>query len=228
VTSAHVILSIETSNPSAGNSAVASASVALVRHTGGVDVQPIGVESLRPTGRHDDDLMPAIDRLLKACGMQPTDIDRVAVSIGPGGYTGLRVAVTTANVIAATCSAEVIGVPTAEALIRRATCPQPCVVCLAVKGRSVWSHPFPEGEASVVAVENLAVANVRGVVADQFLPDDIRTALLDAGVVVERPVYDAVAVAEASIARDSCGPAQALYAREPEAVTRWRAKRTVR
>lgn len=215
-----LILAIETSNPSAGGEAPA-AGVALVRAGDGrSDV--IGVEHLRPTGRHDDDLMPAIDRLFAATGTAPASIDRVAVSIGPGGYTGLRVAVTTANVIAEICGAETVGVPTASALIRRATVPRPCAVCLAVKGRSVWVHRFPEDSAGVVAVESLADGSLRGVVADQFLPQDIREGLVNLGVALEAPRYDPVAVAEASGGVSAAGPVAALYAREPEAVTRWR------
>ena len=211
-----LILAIEASNPSAG--------VALVRVSGDAAVDIIGVESLRATSRHYDDLMPAIDRLCSHAGVEPDSVDRVAVSIGPGGYTGLRVAATTANVIAETCCAEVVGVPTAAALIRRASVPGPCAVCLAVKGRSIWVHRFPEDSASVVSVQSLCNGGFKGLVADQFLPDDIRETLCDQGVVIETPRYDPVAVAEASMAFEASPIVAALYAREPEAVSRWRAR----
>lgn len=185
-------------------------------------IETLGVEWLRPTGRHDDDLMPAVERLFTGLGLSARAVDRVAVSIGPGGYTGLRVAVTTAGVIAEISGAEVVGVPTAAALIRRAHVPGPCAVCLAVKGRSVWVHRFPANSASVERVEALRGSGLGGLVADRFLPDDIREALKAAGVVIEAPTYDPVAVAEASKDFEGSGPVRALYAREPEAVTRWR------
>ena len=220
---APLILAIETSNPSTGTDSCPSAGVAIVRRSehGGPEI--IGVESLQETGRHDDDLMPAIDRLLARAHLQPGQIDRVAVSIGPGGYTGLRVAATTANVIAEVCSAQVVGVPTACALIRRTKVPKPCAIGLAVKGRSVWVHRFPEDEAGVVAVESLCEIGLKGIVVDQFLPGDIREVLAERGVVFESPRYDPVAVAEASDAFEPSSVVAALYAREPEAVTRWRA-----
>jgi tRNA threonylcarbamoyl adenosine modification protein YeaZ len=209
-----LILAIETSNPSAGG----EAGVALV----GPDGAAAGVARLRTVGRHDDDLMPAIDRLFRRVGVGPGSVGRVAVSIGPGGYTGLRVAVTTANVIGGVCGAEVVGVPTALALARRAGAPRPLAVCLAVKGASVWVHRFPEGGAGVEAIGDLAAdGTLRGVVADRFLPGGARAARAGRGGVVEEPRYDPVAVAEAS-AGLAAGGAVALYAREPEAVTRWR------
>ncbi len=218
-----LILAIETSNPSTGSGTCPSAGVAIVRKTKTDCSQVIGIESLRETGRHDDDLMPAIDRLFARASMQPAQIDRVAVSIGPGGYTGLRVAVTTANVIAEVCRAQVVGVPTACALIRRAQVPKPCAICLAVKGPSVWVHRFPEDEVGVVPIESICENGYKGIVADQFLPDDIRAVLSENGVVIESPRYDPVAVAEASDAFEPSSVVAALYAREPEAVTRWRA-----
>ncbi len=219
-----LILAIETSNPSTGSGDCPSAGVAIVRKTEAGGSYVVGVESLRETGRHDDDLMPAIDRLFGRASVQPAQIDRIAVSIGPGGYTGLRVAATTANVIAEVCGAQVVGVPTACALIRRAQVPKPCAICLAVKGRSVWVHRFPDDEAGVVPVESLCENGYKGVVADQFLPDDIREALVADGMVTESPRYDPVAVAEASDAFEPSSVVAALYAREPEAVTRWRAR----
>jgi tRNA threonylcarbamoyl adenosine modification protein YeaZ len=219
---ATLILSIETSNPSTGSDAHPSSGVAIVQTTGTPAMDVIGVESLRQTGRHDDDLMPAIDRLFARAAVQPRQIDVVAVSLGPGGYTGLRVAATTANVIAEICDARVIGVPTASALIRRATVAQPCAVCLAVKGRSVWVHRFPEDEAELAPVESLCDSGLAGLVADQFLPDDIRERLIGNGVLIETPRYDPVAVAQASCAFESSSVVEAFYAREPEAVTRWR------
>lgn len=219
--SGQLILAIETSNPSAGDGERPAAGVALVRKTG-EEMQPMGIEWLKPTGRHDDDLMPAIDRVCAGVGVAPREIDRVAVSIGPGGYTGLRVAVTTANVIAATCGAQAVGVPTAAALIRRATVPRPCAVCLAVKGMSVWVHRFPADSAGVERLEGLAGGGLGGVVADRFLPDDIRRVLEAEGTEIQAPAYDPVAVAEASAGLVASGSVRALYAREPEAVTRWR------
>jgi tRNA threonylcarbamoyladenosine biosynthesis protein TsaB len=48
-------------------------------------------ESVDPGQTHGRDLIPAIQRLVQKSGFRFQDIDRLAVGIGPGSYTGLRV-----------------------------------------------------------------------------------------------------------------------------------------
>lgn len=57
-----------------------------------------------------EQLLPAIDQLVMDAGWQPTDLDRVVVSAGPGSYTGLRIGVTTAKTLAYTLGIELAGV----------------------------------------------------------------------------------------------------------------------
>ncbi|HIY57514.1 MAG TPA: tRNA (adenosine(37)-N6)-threonylcarbamoyltransferase complex dimerization subunit type 1 TsaB, partial [Candidatus Tetragenococcus pullicola] len=59
---------------------------------------------------HSKTLMPAIQNLMTQVGWVPTDIDRVVVAKGPGSYTGLRIAVTTAKTLADTLSCELVGI----------------------------------------------------------------------------------------------------------------------
>jgi tRNA threonylcarbamoyladenosine biosynthesis protein TsaB len=66
--------------------------------------------------RHTSTLAPAIDRLLKSHRMTLTDIDVIAVGLGPGSFTGLRVGVTTAKVLAYSAQKKLIGVSSFEAL----------------------------------------------------------------------------------------------------------------
>jgi tRNA threonylcarbamoyladenosine biosynthesis protein TsaB len=64
--------------------------------------------------RHDDHLFPEIERLLALAGATLNDLTRVAVAIGPGSFTGLRVAIAAAQGIARASSARTIGVPTLD------------------------------------------------------------------------------------------------------------------
>lgn len=221
--SGSMILAIETSNPTATpGQPCAGVAVATLASDGSIhDPQ---VEWLRTVGRHEDDLMPAIDRLTLRLGINARDLSRVAVSIGPGGYTGLRVAVTTANLIAATSGAEAIGVPTAEALAARASGSKPVGVCLGVKADSFWIHIFPDmGDGRLACASDLQALPIRTLVADGFLPPAARDWARQAGIEVELPRYDPVAVAEAAAGKPAtAGPVIPLYVREPEAVTRWR------
>lgn len=218
-----LILAIETSNPASGQDAP-SAGVALVESAGPGQTRPLGVEWLRTLGRHEDDLMPGIDRLARRVGVTPRSITRVAVSLGPGGYTGLRVASTTGSMIAEALGAECVGVPTAEALIRRSTGSGPTAVCLAVKGTTAWVHCFPGTGGFLLPFDQFHTLPVRTLVADAFLPEAVRAWAAGAGVGIEPPRYDPVAVAEACLDRAAGGPVLPLYAREPEAVARWRSR----
>ncbi len=47
--------------------------------------------------RHSAELFPAICRLLKKCGKKPDNIEHIYISIGPGSFTGLRIAVALAK-----------------------------------------------------------------------------------------------------------------------------------
>lgn len=65
-------------------------------------------------------LVPEVKRLLADCQLHPNDIDLVAVSCGPGSFTGLRIGVTFAKTFAYGTGAKILGVPTADAIALRA------------------------------------------------------------------------------------------------------------
>lgn len=72
---------------------------------------------LLPTDRRTaQSLAPAIDRMLRALNWQVSDLDLIAVTVGPGSFTGLRIGVTTAKTLAYAAKAKVIGINTLEAL----------------------------------------------------------------------------------------------------------------
>lgn len=66
--------------------------------------------------RHGELLAPAIDRLLRSAGVSPVDLTRIAVGVGPGPYTGLRIGLATATTIAAALDIEAVGVCTLDVL----------------------------------------------------------------------------------------------------------------
>ncbi|MFH1454530.1 MAG: tRNA (adenosine(37)-N6)-threonylcarbamoyltransferase complex dimerization subunit type 1 TsaB [Armatimonadota bacterium] len=61
-------------------------------------------------------LMPAVDKLLKENGVEYPDINYIAVTNGPGSYTGLRLGIITAKTIAQVLDIPVIAYNTLEAL----------------------------------------------------------------------------------------------------------------
>ncbi len=61
-------------------------------------------------------LTPAIDEALRAAGRQPREVQLVAVTTGPGSFTGLRVGVTTAKTFAYAAGSDVIGLNTLDVI----------------------------------------------------------------------------------------------------------------
>lgn len=64
--------------------------------------------------RHDDHLFPQIERLIALADVALEDVTRIAVAIGPGSFTGLRVAIAAAQGIARASGALSVGVPTLD------------------------------------------------------------------------------------------------------------------
>lgn len=65
-------------------------------------------------------LAPSTHQLLAAIEWSPKSVELVAVIVGPGSFTGLRIGVTTAKAFAYAIGAEVIGVNTLESLALQA------------------------------------------------------------------------------------------------------------
>src|SRR5579884_905677 len=66
--------------------------------------------------RHSERLLSTIDRLLSDSGISVATLDAIAVSIGPGSFTGLRVGLSTAKGLAMGAGKPVVTVPTLEAI----------------------------------------------------------------------------------------------------------------
>lgn len=83
------------------------------------DSQQIIVEKNEQDERnHSEHLDPLIDEILKENQLTLKDIDRFAVTIGPGSYTGLRIGITTVKMFASVLNKEVVGISTLQALAK--------------------------------------------------------------------------------------------------------------
>jgi tRNA threonylcarbamoyladenosine biosynthesis protein TsaB len=110
----------------------------------------------RPSGRGRL-LVPAIAAAVEEAGLSRQDIGAVAVSIGPGSYTGLRVGLTAAKTLSWALSCELVAVSTLEALAHdaRATAPSDAKRMLAVidaRRHEVYVAVFERVEEAVSRV----------------------------------------------------------------------------
>jgi tRNA threonylcarbamoyl adenosine modification protein YeaZ len=78
---------------------------------------PLSRESIPMERGHAEALLPLIDRVVAAVEGGFKGLDRVAVTIGPGSYTGLRVGIAAARAIGLAAGVPVVGVSTLSALL---------------------------------------------------------------------------------------------------------------
>jgi tRNA threonylcarbamoyladenosine biosynthesis protein TsaB len=75
----------------------------------------VAVESLTMTRGHAEALMPLIARVMHEAAIEFAELDRIAVTTGPGSFTGLRVGISAARAIALTAGKPAIGLSTLAA-----------------------------------------------------------------------------------------------------------------
>lgn len=80
------------------------------------DGRLVGESRLNIALTHSERLMAVVDRLLQDCGWETASLDALAVSVGPGSFTGLRVGAATAKGLALALEIPVAPVPTLDAL----------------------------------------------------------------------------------------------------------------
>ncbi len=73
-------------------------------------------EAILPAGATASVLFPTLQNLLQQCGLAPIDIELLAVTLGPGSFTGTRIGVTFAKTWAYARGIPVCGVMTPEVL----------------------------------------------------------------------------------------------------------------
>jgi len=98
-----LILQLETSTT--------SCSVAL-----SLDGKTLAIKEQEERNIHAGYLTLFIQEVLRACGKQMQDLDAVAVSMGPGSYTGLRIGVSTAKGLCYALDIPLIAISTLEAM----------------------------------------------------------------------------------------------------------------
>ena len=96
---------------------------------------------------HTTTLLAEIHHLLDGDGLGPRDIAAIAIAIGPGAFTGLRVGIGAAKGVHLATGVPLIGISTLEATaLPFAACGCPIVATIAAgRGRLAWAWYRPDG-----------------------------------------------------------------------------------
>ncbi len=170
---------------------------------------------------HDARLAPVVETLMQKAGIAFADLNRVAVVVGPGSFTGVRVGVAFARGLGLSLDIPVVGVTSLEALDQL---PQTGHVLglLAAKRRpperTWWAQQLAQGRAAGEAFEATAediarLAAETGAVSGQVesLPENLPGRSVPAA-----PRAAAAALFAARLTGD-LPAARPVYVREPDA-----------
>jgi len=167
---------------------------------------------------HAEKLMEKIDAALAEAGLPLEAVERVAVTVGPGSFTGIRVGVAAARGLALALGIPAVGVSTLAVLAAAKTGDAPVVVAIDAKRGEVYLQPFEEmraiGQAVIGSIEDARDlvgklgARVTGSAAPLLTGDDAEA----------QPDHFPIAiVAELGAAGDPIGKPKPLYLRGPDA-----------
>ncbi len=102
---------------------------------------------------HSETLLPMIDAMVNLTGVDLKDIDAIAVSAGPGSFTGLRIGSATAKGLGYALNKPLISVPTLEGMAYHFT-ESDCLICpmMDARRKQVYTgiYRFVDGELTMV------------------------------------------------------------------------------
>ncbi|MFM9105504.1 MAG: tRNA (adenosine(37)-N6)-threonylcarbamoyltransferase complex dimerization subunit type 1 TsaB [Chloroflexota bacterium] len=134
---------------------------------------------------HTVRLLDQVHRLLDLAGLEPGGLSAVAVAMGPGAFTGLRVGMSAAKGLCLALDLPVVGVSTLAAAAAGALCPgRPAVAAVAAgRGRLCWAAYERDGAGlprEVSAPVNATPAELAAAIAAMPVPPIVTGELGDA------------------------------------------------
>ncbi|MBM4412076.1 MAG: tRNA (adenosine(37)-N6)-threonylcarbamoyltransferase complex dimerization subunit type 1 TsaB [Chloroflexi bacterium] len=120
--------------------------------------------------RHSEQLLPQLDALCRLVGVAPADLTHVAVSIGPGSWSGIRVGISVAKGLALANSAHVIGINALDVLAWPMRHRAPITACISLgRGRFATSaYPHPAWPIGTMTPTNCHISEMH-IPADHLL-----------------------------------------------------------
>jgi tRNA threonylcarbamoyladenosine biosynthesis protein TsaB len=101
----------------------------------------VGKKTYGKNFSHGKEIVSSLESIFNEIKWEPNDIDLIAVSIGPGSYTGLRIGVTCAKTLAYGLQKPVIDVPTLDVLVENVKDNNAKIICPVIdaKRKSVYA-----------------------------------------------------------------------------------------
>ncbi|MCB1478314.1 MAG: tRNA (adenosine(37)-N6)-threonylcarbamoyltransferase complex dimerization subunit type 1 TsaB [Tepidamorphaceae bacterium] len=167
---------------------------------------------------HAEALMPLMDKLFSEAGASSHSVERIAVTVGPGSFTGLRVGVSAARALALALGVPAVGVSVFEA-IREHLGPRDAPLAVAIDARrdEIYLQVFPaaaQAEDPMV----MAVQGAAGVIPPGCRVIGSAATLLGHDPGPEVLPLDPVAIARAGRRLEPARfPPRPLYLRKPDA-----------
>lgn len=161
-------------------------------------------------GQASRELFPAIHRLLVEQGWTVEDLDGLAVSIGPGSFTGLRVGVSTIKGLCGARAIPVAAVGTLDALARASGCAGRVAACLDAQRGQIYARVFEcDGGNELRPLTDEVLAEPAGWAAS--LPDGVVVWLVGSGATTNREALsDALGARARFASRMSMSPAASV------------------
>jgi tRNA threonylcarbamoyl adenosine modification protein YeaZ len=179
---------------------------------------------------HAEALLPLLERVVSAAGGFST-ITRVAVTVGPGSFTGIRIGLAAGQAIALAAKAEIVGVSTLAALAAPHILePFEGVVAAAIDARHghVYVTAYGPDGRTLLTPRRVGAREALRALGDgplklvgsgaPLLAEEARAAGLHAQVADAAPAPDIVFVARLGLAASpDTAPARPLYLKAPDA-----------
>ena len=115
---------------------------------------------------HSETLLPHIEQVLKMAAVAKEELTGIAVSNGPGSFTGLRIGLAAAKAMSYVLGIPLVGVSTLQALAYQLPAPGVRVMCLldAQKGNA-YEESYRWENNSLQVVDSVQVAKITDIVA---------------------------------------------------------------
>lgn len=141
---------------------------------------------------HSKKLMPSIEFLLNSVELKVDDIDAIAVSIGPGSFTGLRIGLSTAKALCQAKNKKLIKIDTLDSLAYNAI-EDNCIIIplLDAQRDNLYSKYFEVKEGKLNELTDTKVENINEII--EFIKtSDKRCILLGEGYLKHKEKFDEI------------------------------------